>query len=156
MTADWVDNRVKYIKALSRPTEEQRLLAALYDDRDHLTSVQKKKFDVLVKAERATEKAAAAKAELGAIIRSEKDAARKERNHNLFKAAGLLQLAGLVDKETGKPFDTETLLGALNHIKGVIDDPKNVQILDDWKSKGNLQLQLLKKNKKIDVSGAIL
>ena len=68
---NWVNSRINFIKALSRPTEEQRLLVALYDERDNLTAIQKKKFDVLVRAERATEKAAAAKAELKAISRSE-------------------------------------------------------------------------------------
>lgn len=157
MTAqNWVNSRVNFIKALSRPTEEQRLLVALYDERDNLTAIQKKKFDVLVRAERATEKAAAAKAELKAISRSEKDEARKLRNHNLFRAAGLLQLAGLVDKETGKPFDSETLLGALNYIKSIVDNPQNVQMLNGWKSQGDLQLKMLEKKKKIDVTGAIL
>lgn len=156
MALNWIESRVKYIKELSRPTEEQRLLASLYDEREHLTPVQKKKFDVLIKAERATEKAAAAKAELKAITRNEKDIARKERNHNLFKAAGLLQLAGLVDKETGKPFDSETLLGALNHIKSIIDNTQNVQMLNEWKSQGDLQLKMLKKKKIINVADALL
>lgn len=156
MALDWIESRVKYIKALSRPTEEQRLLAALYDERDNLTSMQKRKFDLLTRAERAEEKAAAAKAALKAITRNEKDIARKERNHNLFQSAGLLQLAGLVDKETGKPFDTEMLLGALNHIKSIIDNQQNIQLLNDWKTSGNIKLKSLQEKKKIDVSSAIL
>ena len=73
MLSDWVDNRVKYIKALVKPTEEQRLLTELYDAQEHLTPEQKKKFDLLVRAERAEEKVSAAKAELKAITRNEKD-----------------------------------------------------------------------------------
>lgn len=142
-----VENQVKYIKALVKPTEEQRLLTELYDAQEHLTPEQKKKFDLLVRAERAEEKVSAAKAELKAITRNEKDIARKERNHNLFQAAGLLQLAGLIDKETGKPNDAEMLLGALNHIKSIIDNQENTPLLIDWKSKGNLQLKSLQKKK---------
>ena len=147
MLSDWVDNRVKYIKALVKPTKEQRLLTELYDAQEHLTPEQKKKFDLLVRAERAEEKVSAAKAELKAITRNEKDIARKERNHNLFQAAGLLQLAGLIDKETGKPNDAEMLLGALNHLKSIIDNQENTPLLIDWKSKGNLQLKSLQKKK---------
>ena len=127
--------------------EEQRLLTELYDAQEHLTPEQKKKFDLLVRAERAEEKVSAAKAELKAITRNEKDIARKERNHNLFQAAGLLQLAGLIDKETGKPNDAEMLLGALNHLKSIIDNQENTPLLIDWKSKGNLQLKSLQKKK---------
>ena len=147
MLSDWVDNRVKYIKALVKPTEEQRLLTELYDAQEHLTPEQKKKFDLLVRAERAEEKVSAAKAELKAITRNEKDIARKERNHNLLQAAGLLQLAGLIDKETGKPNDAEMLLGALNHLKSIIDNQENTPLLIDWKSKGKLQLKSLQKKK---------
>ncbi len=127
MATMWIDERVEFLKKASRITEEQKLLIALYDEREFLTAIQKRKFDVLVTAERAAAKAARAKAELRAIEDNEKKQSRKERNHELFKAAGLLSLAGLLDKESGKPLDAGALLGALLDIAEQIKSPEKMK-----------------------------
>ena len=45
---------------------------------------------------------------------AENEKARKQRTHNMLNAAGLMGLAGLLDKQTGKPLaSNEQLLGAL-------------------------------------------
>lgn len=123
MTKTWIDERVEYLKKLTKPTEQQRLLIAFYDDREHLSSIQKKKFDVLVTAEKAIVKADTARAAFRTLDETEKKQSRKERNHELFKAAGLLSLADLLDKETGQPRDAGALLGGLLALSEQLKDP---------------------------------
>ena len=47
MATMWIDERVEFLKKASRITEEQKLLIALYDEREFLTAIQKRKFDFL-------------------------------------------------------------------------------------------------------------
>jgi len=65
---------------------------------------------------------------------AEKKAERKARDHELFNAAGLLILAGLVDTKTGKPtIDKNELLGAL---AGLAKVPESDQRRTEWKKAG--------------------
>ena len=67
-----------------------------------------------------------------------KQAERKARNHELYKAAGLLILAGLVDSATGKPLrDRGELLGALLDIAERKRDEETVR---EWKRAGDARL----------------
>ncbi len=61
--------------------------------------------------------------------------ARKARNHELYQAAGLMILAGLVDTKTGKPTrDTAELLGALVWLATIEPDEERQAA---WRERGS-------------------
>lgn len=131
---DWTLNRVQYIKGLKQPSEQQKLLVALYEQADK-TPEDEKKLALLIKAEKASEKVQQAKIELNKLFQTEKLAQRKQRDHELYQVAGLLIKAGLVDSQTGKPkMDKGELLGALVGLAHVpADHAKRVE----WKQVGD-------------------
>ena len=91
-------------------------------------------MSALIRAEKTAEKAAAAKARVTAIIAAERKAAaraeRKARDHELYKTAGLMIMAGLVDSKTGKPkFSAAELVGAL---AGIAELPRNHPKWQEW------------------------
>lgn len=143
----WVADRVRYIRGLKSPNEQQKLMLILTDKVDK-TAQDIKTLYLLMKAEQAAEKAQEARAKVMNLIQAEKRAearaARKARDHALYQSAGLLIMAGLVDSQTGKPVDdTAALLGALASLNDLSrDNPK----WSDWKNKG----QELLKSKKSD------
>ena len=135
--AEWLNNRVLTLKALKSRTEQQNILIDLFDKQNR-TPQDDKKFNALVRAEKASERATKAKQAASNLIQAEKHAekkaVRKARDHELFNAAGLLILAGLVDTETGKPtIDKNELLGAL---AGLAKVPESDQRRTEWKKAG--------------------
>jgi cytochrome P450 len=135
--AEWLNNRVLTLKALKSRTEQQNILIDLFDKQNR-TPQDDKKFNALVRAEKAAERANKAKQAASNLIQAEKHAekkaVRKARDHELFNAAGLLILAGLVDTETGKPtIDKNELLGAL---AGLAKVPESDQRRTEWKKAG--------------------
>ena len=61
-------------------------------------------------------------------------AERKARDHELYKAAGLMIVAGLVDSKTGKPkFSAAELVGAL---AGIAELPRNHPKWQEWEKRG--------------------
>jgi hypothetical protein len=135
--ADWLTNRVLYLKGLKSRTEQQNILVELFDKKNR-TSQDEKRFNVLVRAEKAIERATKAKQAASNLIQAEKHAEkkaeRKARDHELFNAAGLLILAGLVDTKTGKPtIDKDELLGALI---GLANVPADHEKRIEWKKVG--------------------
>ena len=142
---EWLQQRLSYIKALKSPSEQQSLIAMLAE-KDTLTPAEEKKLNVLIRAEKAQQRAIEARSKAMALINAEKKAAaraeRKARDHELFKVAGLLSLVGLVDKETGKPVvDVASLVGAL---AGLSELPKENPKWQEWKQKGT---EILKSEK---------
>jgi hypothetical protein len=138
---DWLNNRVLYLKGLKSRTEQQNILVELFDKQNR-TLQDDKKFTVLVRAEKAIERANKAKQAASNLIQAEKHAEkkaeRKARDHELFNAAGLLILAGLVDTKTGKPtIDKDKLLGALLGLSKV---PASDTRQDEWKKAGAAKL----------------
>ena len=128
------------IKTYSKPSAQQRLLLEL-DAKPTKTSDDLKKTKALMAAEVAAEKAAAAKAAAAGVLRdiakAEAKAIRNARTHELCESAGLMALAGLVDKMSGKPTrDLGELLGGLLNLAS-ISDPA---ILGQWKRKGDAML----------------
>ena len=114
---DWLKQRLTYIQGLKSPSEQQSLMVILAG-KDSLTPVEEKKLNVLIRAEKAQQRAVEARSKATALLNAEKKAEaraeRKSRDHELYKAAGLMSLVGLVDKETGKPVvDVASLVGAL-------------------------------------------
>lgn len=131
---DWTLNRVQYIKGLKQPSEQQKLLVALYEQVDK-TPEDEKKLVLLIKAEKASEKVQQAKIELNKLFQTEKQAQRKQRDHELYQVAGLLIKAGLVDSQTGKPkMDKGELLGAL---VGLANVPSDHAKRAEWKQVGD-------------------
>jgi predicted ATP-dependent protease len=137
----WLTARVTYLKGLKSRSDQQELLVLLAE-KTARTPQDDKKLAALVRAEKASMRAAKARQEAANLINAERKAAaeaeRKARDHELYQAAGLLSLAGLVDKKTGKPtMDRGQLLGALLGLAKVsLDDPRRA----DWKRAGDALL----------------
>jgi cytochrome P450 len=134
---DWLNNRVLTLKGLKSRTEQQNILIELFE-RQNRTPQDDKKFNALVRAEKAAERANKAKQVASNLIQAEKHAEkkaeRKARDHELYNSAGLLILAGLVDTKTGKPtIDKDELLGALI---GLANVPSDHEKRIEWKKVG--------------------
>lgn len=137
MTTEWIEHRVAYIRGLRKPTDRQRMLLLLTEKRFRSADDQRK-LDTLIKAEKAEERVQKARAKAARVVTAVKQAERKARNHELYKAAGLLILAGLVDSSTGKPLrDRGELLGALLHMADRTPDEKT---MGEWKRAGDARL----------------
>lgn len=138
MTEDvWVNDRVLHLKGLKSRTEQQDLLVQLYD-KQNKSAQDEKKLSLIIKAEKALVRASKARQEAAKFIndekQAEKKAERKARDHELYNAAGLLIMAGLVDTKTGLPtIDKHELLGALAGLAKVTEsDPRRAE----WKKAG--------------------
>ena len=81
---DWLADRVKHIKGLKSPTDQQALMVALWE-KEGRTDLEEKKLAVLVRAEKAALRALKARQEAASLIYADKRAAseadRKARNH---------------------------------------------------------------------------
>ena len=137
----WLTARVTYLKGLKSRNDQQELLVLLAE-KTARTLQDEKKLAALVRAEKASMRAAKARQEATNLINAERKAAaeaeRKARDYEMYQAAGLLSLAGLVDKKTGKPtMDRGQLLGAfLGLAKVPQNDPRRVE----WKRVGDALL----------------
>ena len=137
----WLTTRITYLKSLKSRNDQQELLVLLADKKDR-TPQDEKKLAALIKAERASVRATKARQEAANLINAERkstaEAERKARDHEMYQAAGLLSLAGLVDKKTGKPtMDRGQLLGAL---LGLAKVPQDDARRADWKRAGDALL----------------
>ena len=125
---EWLSAKIAYINGLKSPSEQQRLLVLLAEKKNR-TTTDEKTLSALIRA---------AKARVTAIIAAERKAAaraeRKARDHELYKAAGLMIVAGLVDSKTGKPkFSAAELVGAL---AGIAELPHNHPKWQEWEKRG--------------------
>lgn len=130
---DWLQDRVAYLKGLKSPSDQQALLVMLAEKQQR-TPQDEKKLAALVRAEKASVKAAKARQDVANIINAEKKAAkeadRKARNHRLILQGVLFDLAGLENRSRGE------LLGLLLAASAT-DDP---QRWASWKAKGDALL----------------
>jgi hypothetical protein len=113
----WLKDRVAYLKGLKSRNEQQELLVLLAE-KTNRTAQDDKKFNAIIRAEKASLRATKARQDAARLINEENRAVAKAeraaRTHELCNSAGLLILAGLVDTKTGKPaIDKGELLGAL-------------------------------------------
>lgn len=137
MHDEWLTARIAYLRGLKSPSDQQRLLLLLADKPER-SNDDNRKLSALVKAEKAAERAQKAKANAARIVNAEKAAERKTRDRELYQAAGLLILAGLVDSKTGRPtVDRGELLGAL---LGLAKVPLDDQRRSEWKRAGDALL----------------
>jgi hypothetical protein len=136
MNDQWTNDRLTYLRGLKNPTDHQQLFLMLAD-KSPRTEDDERKLLALIKAEKAAERAQKARADVTRLVNADKLAERKARDHELYKVAGLLALAGLVDKQTGKPmWDLGELLGALLDLAQAPAAEKRGQ----WKQRGDALL----------------
>ena len=137
----WLTSRIAYLRGLKSRNDQQELMVMLAE-KPNRTSLDQKKLATLVRAEKANIRAIKARQEATNMINAERkaivEAERKSRDHEMYQAAGLLSLAGLVDKKTGKSMmDRGELLGALLGLAKVApDNPKRAE----WKRAGDALL----------------
>ena len=135
---EWLKDRVAYLKGL-KPRNEQQELLVLLAEKPNRTAQEDKKFNAIIRAEKASQRATKARQDAAKLINEENRVAAKAeraaRTHELCNSAGLLILAGLVDTKTGKPaIDKGELLGALLGLAKVpVEDPRR----KEWKRAGD-------------------
>lgn len=148
----WLTARVAYLQGLKSLSDQQELMVMLAE-KTMRTTLEEKKLSILIRAEKASIRAAKARQDATNLINAERkaiaEADRKARDHEMYQAAGLLSLAGLVDKKTGKPtLDRGELLGALLELARVApDNPKR----NEWKRTGDELLMTESINKNSDI-----
>ncbi|MGE8482640.1 MAG: conjugal transfer protein TraD [Pseudomonas sp.] len=130
----WLSERLLHIKNLKSPSDQQRLLLMLSEKLPR-TNDEERKLGFIIKAEWAEAKAQKARSDVARIVNAEKESARKSRDRELYQAAGLLILAGLVDTKTGSfLLDRGELLGAL---VGIDETPVTDAVRVEWKRTGD-------------------
>lgn len=115
---EWLKKRIGFIRKLGEKTARQRQIIELLQNESSLTNSEKRLLHVLATAEKNAlqEQDAALKKAVQARISGQKN--RRERNHKLFLAAGLMIDAGLVETKTGElNVDREKLLTALKRVR---------------------------------------
>jgi hypothetical protein len=127
----WEEKRVQYIDGLKKPTEAQKLLSILFKKTDR-TQEENKTLAVLIKAERAVERAQNANAAITKMLNGAKEDVRRARNHRLIQQGILFDLVGLDTRSRGE------MLGAL--IAAVASAKANPEHWATWKAKGDALL----------------
>lgn len=128
------------IRTYDKPSAQQKLILEL-DAKPKKTIADMKNLKALLGAEVAAAKALAAKTAAAGVLRdiakAEAKAIRSARTHELCESAGLMAMAGLVDRVSGKPLlDRGTLLGALLSVATIRD----ADMLRQLKAKGDAML----------------
>lgn len=115
---EWLKKRIGFIRKLGEQTARQRQIIDLLDNEARLTEQERKLLHVLATAEKNDLQAQECERKQAIQKRIEGKKQRRERNHRLFLAAGLLIEAGLVDTKTGDlKFKRELTLQALKRIR---------------------------------------
>lgn len=133
----WLADNLEKLRNSKSPSSQQKLIVLLADKPDRAAK-EANTLTALVRAERLAERALRARAAAAKHLASEQDRQRKARNHELFNLAGLVSLAGLADKETGKlAMDAAEFLGALIEMR---DAPLPDDLRARWRQIGNAAL----------------
>ncbi|EIY2811654.1 hypothetical protein MML08_004985 [Escherichia coli] len=115
---EWLKKRIGFIRKLGEQTARQRQIIDLLDNEAGLTEQERKLLHVLATAEKNDLQAQESERKQALQKRIEGKKQRRERNHRLFLAAGLLIEAGLVESKTGNlKFKRELTLQALKRIR---------------------------------------
>ena len=123
---DWLKKRIGFIRKLGEQTTRQRQIIDLLDNETRLTEQERKLLHVLATAEKNDLQAQESERKQAIQKRIEGKKQRRERNHRLFLAAGLLIEAGLVDTKTGElGYKKDVLLQRLKAIKYELDTCPN-------------------------------
>ena len=130
---DWLGDRIKHIKGLKSPNDQQALLVALAE-KDNRSDLEEKKLAVLIRAERASVRAMKARQEAASLIYAEQreaaSAARKQRTNRLILQGLLFDLSGLETRSRGE------LLGLLLSASTMTDQARWAS----WKERGDALL----------------
>ena len=129
--ADYLNHKLAYLKGLKAPTQAQQLLILLAEKPDR-NAEEEKQLTVLLRAERAADRARAAQLQAAKLLGQRKDAERKARNHRLILQGLLIELAGLNEWDRGE------LLGALVALRESQNVPPERR--QQWKQRGNALL----------------
>lgn len=120
-TIDLPSGHLDFLKALSRPTDYQKLLIELYEKTDR-TAIEDKKLSALIRTEKATIRANKAKQDMQNLLNAErskeKALERKARTKRLIELGALFDIANLGHH------DPATLVGMLSSIKIAPDDAR--------------------------------
>ena len=134
------DGHLIFLKALSRPTDYQKLLIELYEKTDR-TPIEDKKLSALIRTEKASIRANKAKRDMQNLLNAEKTKEkaleRKARTKRLIELGALFDIANLGHH------DPATLVGMLSNVKIAPDDPK----WTNWHKQGVSILQERKQAK---------
>ncbi|ELI3520044.1 MULTISPECIES: hypothetical protein [Gammaproteobacteria] len=115
---EWLKKRIGFIRKLGEQTARQKQIIDLLDNEAGLTEQERKLLHVLATAEKNDLQAQESERKQVIQKRIEGKKQRRERNHRLFLAAGLLIEAGLVESKTGNlKFKRELTLQALKRIR---------------------------------------
>lgn len=115
---DWLKKRIGFIRKLGEQTARQRQIIDLLDNEAGLTEQERKLLHVLATAEKNELQAQENARKQANQKRMEGKTQRRERNHRLFLAAGLLIEAGLVDTKTGElRYQKDNILHKLKAIR---------------------------------------
>ena len=127
MSNDWLQERVTYIHGLKKPSDQQELLTLLYAKKTR-TVLEEKQLGILTRAERAADRAAAARADVAKLLNANKDSERKARNHRLILQGLLIDFAEI------QTWDRAELLGAL--VSMATSTTITAEKRADWKKVG--------------------
>ena len=130
-TVDYLNRKLAYLKGLKAPTQAQQLLLLLAEKPDR-TAEDDKQLAILLRAERAADRARAAQLQAAKLLGQRKDAERKARHHRLIVQGLLLEWAGLNDWDRGE------LLGALVALRESQNVPPERR--QQWKQRGEALL----------------
>ena len=137
---DLPEQHLAYLKALSRPSEYQRLLIELYDKTDR-SPIENKKLMALIKTEKATLRAMKAKKDMQQLLNQENN--KEKALQRKIRTKRLIELGALFDIANLGHHDPATLVGMLSNIKIASDDPK----WSNWHAQGVSILQQRKQAK---------
>lgn len=127
---EWLKKRIGFIRKLGEQTARQRQIIDLIDNEAGLTEQERKLLHVLATAEKNDLQAQESERKQAVQKRIEgkkqRKKQRRERNHRLFLAAGLLIEAGLVDTKTGELcYKKDRILQALKELKYDLETSPN-------------------------------
>ncbi len=115
---EWLKKRIGFIRKFGEQTARQKQIIDLLDNEAGLTEQERKLLHVLATAEKNDLQAQESERKQVIQKRIEGKKQRRERNHRLFRAAGLLIEAGLVESKTGNlKFKREFTLQALKRVR---------------------------------------
>ena len=112
--ATWASNHAEKVRAKANPAKDDKLFLLLFDKPDRTPS-ENRALAALIRVERAKETLRAGRGTIRQVTSAKAREERRARDHERFRASGLLTMVGLLDGQTGKPtWNTATLLGALD------------------------------------------
>lgn len=129
----WQAQHLPYLRGLSKPTPEQRLLLELVDSPDR-SPAEERQLKAMWRLERATTKAANERLKARRLIEQNKLSERKARTRRLIELGGLVELSG-IDQDRG------VVLGALLHLVDQLRSKQGADLLPAFKQRGDQLLR---------------